>query len=86
MRKFLTIVFALSATATSAEPLQQPRRATPVPQTGAGCPPGYSGSPTSGYCSSSAGAGRAVPQRGTGCPSGFSLSPTSGYCVETIYK
>ena len=75
----MTIIFLTITAAFAAE------SARPVPQTGVGCPPGYSGSPTSGYCVPGPNTNqRAVPQRGVGCPSGFSLSPTSNYCVETL--
>jgi hypothetical protein len=77
----LAIALMLCAATARAEPLQRP---LPVPQRGAGCPPGYSSSPTSGMCVPSAGTkAKAVPQVGVGCPAGYSSSPTSGMCVET---
>jgi hypothetical protein len=59
------------------------RRPAPVPQVGAGCPPGYSSSPTSGTCAPSIGTRcRAFPSSGS-CPTGRTFSPTSRTCVET---
>jgi hypothetical protein len=43
------ILLALAVVALAEE-----RRPLPVPQVGAGCPPGYSSSPTSGTCAPSA--------------------------------
>jgi hypothetical protein len=61
-----------------------PRRPAPVPQVGAGCPPGYNASPTSGTCTPSAGTRcRAFPSSTGSCPVGYSYSPTSKMCVET---
>jgi hypothetical protein len=75
----LAAALAFCPVSAKAEP-----RPMPVPQRGAGCPPGYSSSPTSGMCSPSAGTkARAILQVGPGCPSGYSSSPTSGMCVET---
>jgi hypothetical protein len=63
--------------------LAESRAPLPVPQLSTGCPPGYSSSPTSGFCVPGAATKqRAVPKVGVGCPAGFSESPTSGYCVE----
>jgi hypothetical protein len=75
----LGILIALGVAATLAEP----RRPTPVPQVGAGCPPGYSSSPTSGTCVPSGGTRcRAFPSPGGSCPTGWTYSPTSRMCVE----
>jgi hypothetical protein len=63
------------------------QRPLPVPQTGAGCPPGYSSSPTSRMCSPGPNTrARAIPHVGAGCPAGYSSSPTSGYCLETLRR
>ncbi len=60
------------------------RRPMPVPQVGAGCPPGYNASPTSGTCTPSAGTRcRAFPSATGSCPTGWSYSPTSRMCVES---
>jgi hypothetical protein len=61
----------------------EPQRPSPVPQLGAGCPPGYSSSPTSGTCAPTAGTRcRAFPSPGGSCPTGWTYSPTSRMCVE----
>jgi hypothetical protein len=80
MRIILAIALTLCAVTANAEP-----RPLPVPQRGAaGCPSGYSSSPTSGMCVPGPNTkARAVPQVGSGCPTGWSSSPTSGMCVET---
>jgi hypothetical protein len=58
-------------------------RPLPVPMYGAGCPAGYSASPTSGTCTPLATTRcRAFPSTGS-CPNGFGYSPTSRMCVET---
>jgi hypothetical protein len=73
------ILIALGVAAAVAEP----RRPPPVPQVGAGCPPGYSSSPTSGTCAPSATTRcRAFPSPGGSCPTGWTYSPTSRMCVE----
>jgi hypothetical protein len=60
------------------------RRPIPQPQVGAGCPSGYSRSPTSGSCVPSGGTRcRAFPSPTGSCPVGWSFSPTSRMCVET---
>ena len=75
----LTLLAVLSATVALAE-----QRPLPVPQTSAGCPPGYSSSPTTGFCTPNPGTrSRAVPMQGSTCPPGFSVSPTSRMCIET---
>jgi hypothetical protein len=62
------------------------RRPVPVPQLGAGCPQGYSSSPTSGTCVPSTGTRcRAFPSTGS-CPTGWSFSPTSRSCIETVCR
>jgi hypothetical protein len=63
--------------------LAEQRRPTSVPQVGAGCPPGYSSSPTSGTCAPTAGTrSRAFLSPGGSCPTGWTYSPTSRMCVE----
>jgi hypothetical protein len=63
--------------------LAEDRRPIPVPQLGAGCPTGYSASPTSGTCVPSAGTRcRAFPSPSGSCPTGWSYSPTARMCVE----
>jgi hypothetical protein len=75
----LGVLIALGLAAALAEP----RRPPPVPQVGAGCPPGYSSSPTSGTCAPSATTRcRAFPSPGGSCPTGWTYSPTSRMCVE----
>jgi hypothetical protein len=77
------IFICLIAIAFAAPARAEPRAPLPVPQLSTGCPPGYSSSPTSGFCVPGATTKqRAVPKVGVGCPAGFSESPTSGYCVE----
>jgi hypothetical protein len=72
------ILLALAVVALAEE-----RRPTPLPQVGAGCPPGYSPSPTSSACVPATGTRcRAFPSTGS-CPNGWSYSPTSRMCVET---
>jgi hypothetical protein len=74
----LGILIALGAAAALAEP----RRPPPVPQVGAGCPPGYSSSPTSGTCTPIATTRcRAFLSPGGSCPTGWTYSPTSRMCV-----
>jgi hypothetical protein len=76
------ILFAVAMAAAFAEP----RRPMPVPQIGAGCPPGDTSSPTSGTCvPSTTTRCRAFPSTGS-CPTGWSYSPTSRTCVETVCK
>jgi len=61
---------------------QQPKQIgpTPVPQIGAGCPPGYSGS--GGACVPGPNTScRAFPKTGATCPVGYTTS--FNYCVET---
>jgi hypothetical protein len=66
--------------------LAEERRPLPVPQVGAGCPPGYSPSPTSGTCLPAATTRcRAFPSTGS-CPTGWTYSPTSRACVETACR
>ena len=80
MVNILTVVLLLFASPALAE--QQ--RPLPVPQINAGCPPGYSTSPTSRTCTPGPNTrARAIPQVGAGCPAGYSSSPTSGMCIET---
>jgi hypothetical protein len=64
--------------------LAEERRPMPVPQIGAGCPPGYSSSPTSGTCAPSSGTRcRAFPSPTGSCPVGHSFSPVSRMCIES---
>jgi hypothetical protein len=63
------------------------RRPLPQQQVGAGCPPGYSTSPTSGTCVPSGGTRcRAFPSPTGSCPTGWSYSPTSKMCGETVCR
>jgi hypothetical protein len=62
-------------------------RPPPVPQLSTGCPPGYSGSRTSGTCVPSGNTRcRAFPAPTGSCPVGWSYSPTSQMCVETACR
>jgi hypothetical protein len=64
--------------------LAEQRRPPPVPQIGAGCPSGYSSSPTSGMCTPSPGTKcRTFPAPAGSCPVGYSYSPTSKMCIES---
>jgi hypothetical protein len=73
------ILIALGVAAALAEPGRPP----PVPQVGAGCPPGYSSSPTSGTCAPLATTRcRAFVSPTGSCPVGWTYSPTSRMCVE----
>jgi hypothetical protein len=66
-----------------AQPPGARERPLPVPMYGAGCPSGYSASPTSGTCApSTTTCCRAFPSNGS-CPTGWSYSPTSRMCTET---
>jgi hypothetical protein len=74
------LILILFTAMACAEPQRRP---PPVPQVGAGCPPGYSSSPTSGTCAPTAGTRcRAFLSPGGSCPTGWSYSPTSRMCVE----
>jgi hypothetical protein len=75
----ILLVFAVVA-------LAEERRPLPVPQAGAGCPSGYSSSPTSGTCAPMSGTRcRAFPSTGS-CPTGWTYSPTSRMCTETACR
>jgi hypothetical protein len=77
------LLSALLLLALVAIAFADPRRPMPVPQVSAGCPAGYSASPTTGTCVPSAGTKcRAYPSAGS-CPTGWTYSPTSRMCVET---
>jgi hypothetical protein len=73
------ILLALAVVALAEE-----RRPLPVPQVGAGCPSGYTSSPTSGTCVPSATTRCcAFPSPSGACPVGWSYSPISRMCVES---